>query len=239
MNIKQKIQTCPNLFRTILTALGIFLSFYITDFGLRYIITKEVAYYELFKISPNFFTISWIILLGSILTLIKPKYRKMVYLLTLIINNLYTYFEYLLYQKDGTLSSLFKVWTDEFLNLVSYTDLKIVIICGISIFISILTCHYGMKKEETSRTNYQILVIILLTIIFFGGLRGIAVMSLGKEVITTSKKIEEVPKNIYLYEVDQNKKIEVSGTYEYLYLQIKDYCFEQFNKNQEKIKVMY
>lgn len=239
MNLKQKIQTFPNLWRTILTSLGVFISFFITDFGLRYIITKEVNYYSLFEVSPNLFTISWIILLGSILTLIKPKYRKIYYLLTLVISNLYTYFEYLLYQKFGTISLVSKVFNGNFLELLSHTDLNIILICGISIFVSILVCRYGIKKEEKRKTKYQILVTVLLIIIFFGGLRGIAIMNLGKEVVTTSKKIEEVPKNIYLYEINQNKKIEVSGTYEYLYLSVKNYCIDQFDKNQEKIKINY
>ena len=72
-----------------------------------------------------------------------------------------------------------------------------------------------------------------------GGTRGVATMLLGKKVVTNNKIIEDVPKNIYLSNIDNHKKMMITGLYEYFILEEKDYLITQFNKNQKRIQENY
>lgn len=223
----------------VINILGMLLSFFILDFGFRFLITKEITYYHVLRISSNLFSLSTIFIIIGILLLIQIKIRKIMYLVLNLIMIFITYFEYLIFQKEKIVTSIIDLFSYDFINLMQYTDFKIILVICISLTICLLTSHFMSDKEKIIKSKYDFLIIILLFIIIIGTTRGIATMALGPEVILSSKKQEEVPKNIYLYDINSIKKIEVSGLYEYLIIEEIDNFIFQFNYNQNKIKENY
>ena len=208
--------------------IGIFLSLFILDFGLRFILSKEISYYNITSLSPNLFTISWIFIIIGILYFMKLKMKKIIYI---IINSsmlILTYIKYLALKTDNSFN----------FDLLNYTDYKIVLLITISLIIFLITIYFMNKEIETEKSKLDKLIILLLMLIIIGGCRGTAIMSLGPEKISDNKKIEKAPKNIYLYGND-NKKIKVAGLYEYLYSDLKEFIINQYDYNKEKINERY
>lgn len=208
--------------------IGIFLSLFILDFGLRFILSKEISYYNITSLSPNLFTISWIFIITGILYFMKLKMKKIIYI---IINSsmlILTYIKYLALKTGNSFN----------FDLLNYTDYKIVLLITISLMIFLITIYFMDKEIEIEKRKLDKLIIILLMLIIIGGCRGTAIMSLGPERISDNKKIEKAPKNIYLYGND-NKKIKVAGLYEYLYSDLKEFIINQYDYNKEKITERY
>lgn len=223
----------------VINILGMLVSFFVLDFGFRLLITNEIDYYHLLEISPNLFSLSNIFLIIGILFLIKIKIRKVVYLSLNIIMIFITYFEYLLFQKERIVTSIIDLFYYDLISLIQYTDFKIIIVIGLSLVICLLTSHFMKNQKSIINNKYDLSIIVLVFIIIIGTTRGIATMALGPEVILSSNKQKEAPKNIYLYDINSVKKIEVSGIYEYLIIEEIDNFIFQFNYNQEKIKENY
>ncbi|MDD6224186.1 MAG: hypothetical protein PUB18_04205 [bacterium] len=80
-------------------------------------------------------------------------------------------------------------------------------------------------------TCLWLLTVILIVIME----KGSAIMLLGPEKIQNHSNKLEYPKNIYLYKIDNKKKLEVTGFWEYWYQQTKYNIAEQFHHNQLKI----
>ena len=137
-----------NKLSLIITGLIIFLSFYIPDIGFRIILNNYNNYYSILEISPNLFTLSFIFLFIGIYFLINSKFKKFIYIVLNFINVLIIYFEYLHFKCYSTIFSnhLF----DDITKLISYTDYKIVIICILSILISLLIIFFDNYSKGYS-----------------------------------------------------------------------------------------
>lgn len=200
--------------KRIVTIIGIILSFYILDFGYRMLIYNDVNYYNVFKISPNLFTLAYISIFIGLLYLMNSTVRKILYVAIDIMFCMITFIEY------GQIS------------------LGIIIVCLLSLIITLLNVYFMNNKEEKINI-YKTLFIVLVCLICFIFFRGIASLSLGPEVITTSGKIEDSPRNVYLYEVDETKKQEVSGIYEYTFRDLFDNLNEKLDNNIKRINDKY
>ena len=218
--------------------IGIFLSLFILDLGLRLVINNDINYYSITKLSPNLFTASFIFLIIGLLSFMKIKYRKIIYLIINTSMMIITYFEYLILKKENSFISITNVFSFDLGKLLSYTDFKIILVIIISLLISLLTVYFMNKEKDKIKDKFDIFILILIIIILVGGCRGSATMMLGPEIIN-NKKLEINAKSIYLHDIDNNKKMKVTGLYEYLFLELKDDIINQFKYNEKRIKDYY
>lgn len=220
-----------NKLSLIITGLIIFLSFYIPDIGFRIILNNYNNYYSILEISPNLFTLSFIFLFIGIYFLINSKLKKFIYIVLNFINVLIIYFEYLHFKCYSTIFSnhLF----DDITKLISYTDYKIVIICILSILISLLIIFFDNYNKNYSFN--QVILIVLSTILISGSLHGLAIISLGPEVISISGKRIDSAKNIYLDKTDIIKNIQISGIYENNLSKLNNIINNKIDTNNKKI----
>lgn len=200
--------------KNIIPIIGIILSFFILDFGYRILLNNDMSYYNVFKLSPNLFTLAYISLFCGILYLLNPLLRKIAYISLDLIFCMIAFIEY---------------------NQISY---GIILVCLLSIMVTLLNIYF-MNDKENKKNIYNYIFIILGSIICFIFLRGISIVSLGPEVIRTSGKIDDSPKNMYLYDISVVKKQEVSGIYEYTFRDLYDCLSDNYKDNIKKINNKY
>lgn len=222
------------IYTNIIIGIVILLSFLIIDLVMKSLLAKQV-----FNISSILFTLSWIALLLGILVLVKKKSKIILYSVISLLVTSISYLEYLYFQKEQKYLLLNEIFSIDWSSYLKYTDLKIIILCVSSILITILTIYFINKQKELKLSLYSVIITILVTFITFSGLRGIAIMSLGPEVVRSSNRIEETDKNIYLYDINRQKKLEISGFYEYIFQDLKEDFLTQLNKNNKKIEKKY
>lgn len=218
--------------------IGIFISLFILDLGFRLIINSEINYYGITKLSPSLFTASFIFLIIGLLSFMKIKYRKITYLIINTSMMIITYFEYLILKKESSFVSVTNIFSFDLGKLFSYTDFKIILVITISLLISLVTVYFMNQEKDKIKDKLDIFILILIIIILVGGCRGGATMMLGSEIIN-NKKLEINAKSIYLHDIDNNKKMKVTGLYEYLFLELKDDIINQFKYNEKRIKDYY
>jgi len=218
----------------IIIGLVILLSFLIIDLIMKLLLTNQI-----FNASSILFTISWISLLLGILVLVKKKVKVILYSVISLLVTSISYLEYLYFQKEHEYLLVNEIFSIDWFSYIKYTDIKIIILCICSIILMSLTIYFINNQKEIILSKYQIIITILVTIITFTGLRGISIMTLGPEVIRSSNEIEEVDKNIYLYDINREKKLKISGFYEYLFQDIKNTFITQLEKNSKVIEKKY
>lgn len=218
-----------SIWATVLMGFIIFISFYIMDIGFRTLIDSN--FYPVFKVSPNFFTFSIIFIFIGIYFLINNRYRKFFYIVLNFINIVLVYLEYLNYKVSSNI--MFDHLFLDIKTLISYTDYKILVVSILSFIVSLLIIPVDNNIKKIS--NYQRLIVILVTILVSGIFTFLAITNLGPKVILTSGKKSEAAKNIYLEKNDMIKSIQVSGVYDNNFYQIRTLIGEKFKANQEKI----
>lgn len=192
-----------------LSILGIYLSFIILDILVRINLFNELNYYSIYSIIPNLFSSSWIILIMGIIYLLPKRLKIITYTI-----------------------SFFSIFLSMYNYINSIYFIIPVIIYGITIFNII-------KETNLSRKKLDLIIIILTTIILSASLKGIALLKLGPEVISSNETTKEYLKNTYLHTKDDKKLIELSGYYEYEYKSIKKSISNSFKINKDKINNNY
>lgn len=192
-----------------LSILGIYLSFIILDILVRINLFNELNYYSIYSIIPNLFSSSWIILIMGIIYLLPKRLKIITYTI-----------------------SFFSIFLSMYNYINSIYFIIPVIIYGITIFNII-------KETNLSRKKLDLIIIILTTIILSASFKGIALLKLGPEVISSNETTKEYLKNTYLHTKDDKKLIELSGYYEYEYKSIKKNISNSFKINKDKINNNY
>ena len=176
----------------------------------------NIDFYEINGISPNLFTLSWIILFIGISLSLKKKIGKKIYLFTniffLIIfltNNIYysmtsTFFDFNLLESASE-GSPYILDTIKNANPLVYLS---------SIFI-IYLIYLGYKKipYKTKNNKLSLIIIILLFII----IHTYTPSTLGKANEKLTWSSWKNPRNIYNSFNDSNKSLKISGLYEYTF----------------------
>lgn len=234
-----KMKKIHKKFKISKSYIGMILSLLILDFGFRFILSSQIDYDRIGNISSILFSLSFIFLTSGLLSFITQKYRKAIYLVVNSLMIIITYFEYLFFQKEKVFLSLRDLFNHNLFKGMSYTDYKIILVIILSLLVSVITVYIMNKEISKRKDKIDILITVLIIIILVGGTRGVATMLLGKKVVTNNKIIEDVPKNIYLYNIDNHKKMMITGLYEYFILEEKDYLISQFNENQKRIQENY
>ena len=174
----------------------------------------DINFYSILGISPNLFTISWIILFIGISLGFKKKIGKYLYLfinvlflIIFLVNNVYysmtkTFFDFNLLESASE-GAPYIIDTLKNTNLLVYISF---------IFITILIVK-GLKYiPYKTKNNYKIL---LSSIIIFIIIHTITPYTLGKANQELTWSSWRNPRNIYNSFNDNNKSMKISGLYEY------------------------
>ena len=174
----------------------------------------NIDFYSITKITPNIFTLTWIILFIGLTLSFKKKIGKLIYLFTnilfliiFLINNVYysmtkTFFDFNLLESASE-GSPYIIDTIKNCNPLVYLS---------TIFI-VLLIYIGYKKiPYKTKNNKQVLLNI---IIIFLILHTITPLTLGKANKQLTWSSWKNPRNIYISFNDNNKSLKVSGLYEY------------------------
>lgn len=175
---------------------------------------RNINFYKLFSLSPNMFTITWIILFLGLTLGFKKRIGKIIYLVINLIflivfltNNVYysmtkTFFDFSLLESASEGSPYIM---DTLLN----TNLLVYISC---ILIIVLTLYVLKYIPYKTKNNYRVLSITFLVFLVMHLLTPLTLGKAYKELTWSSWRN---PRNIYNSFNDNNKSMKISGLYEY------------------------
>mgnify|MGYP002519226816 FL=1 len=175
---------------------------------------KNINFYKLFSLSPNMFTITWIVLFLGLTLGFKKRIGKIIYLVINLIflivfltNNVYysmtkTFFDFSLLESASEGSPYIM---DTLLN----TNIIVYLSC---IFIIILTLYVLKYIPYKTKNNYRVLSITFLVFLVMHLLTPLTLGKAYKELTWSSWRN---PRNIYNSFNDNNKSMKISGLYEY------------------------
>ena len=175
---------------------------------------NNINFYKIYRLAPNLFTLSWIILFIGLTLSFKKKVGKRIYLsisiLFLIIfltNNVYysmtkTFFDFNLLESASE-GAPYIIDTLKNCNPLVY----------ISFIFIIILIIIGYKKIPYKTKNNEKLFIII--IILFLIIHTLTPLSLGKANKSLTWSSWKNSRNIYNSFNDNNKSLKVSGLYEY------------------------
>lgn len=175
---------------------------------------KNIDFYDIYKLSPNFFTISWLILFVGLTLSLKKKFGKIVYLfinifflVIFLVNNVYysmtkTFFDFNLLESASE-GAPYIIDTIKNCNPTVY----------LATILIIFLIHYGIKSiPYKTKNNYRHIIIV---VILFLITHTLAPITLGKANSELTWSSWRNPRNIYNSFNDANKSLKVSGLYEY------------------------
>ncbi len=175
---------------------------------------RNINFYKLFSLSPNMFTITWIILFLGLTLGFKKRIGKIIYLVINLIflivfltNNVYysmtkTFFDFSLLESASEGSPYIM---DTLIN----TNLLVYISC---ILIIVLTLYVLKYIPYKTKNNYPVLSITFLVFLVMHLLTPLTLGKAYKELTWSSWRN---PRNIYNSFNDNNKSMKISGLYEY------------------------
>ena len=173
-----------------------------------------IGFYKIYRLSPNLFTISWIILFIGISLGFKKKIGKIIYLIISILflimfltNNVYfsmtkTFFDFNLLESASE-GAPYILDTLKNANKLVYLSF---------IFIIFLIVNGYKKIPYKTKNNHKVLIS---TILLFLIIHTITPNTLGKANSELTWSSWRNPRNIYNSFNDNNKSLKVSGLYEY------------------------
>lgn len=176
----------------------------------------NIDFYEITGISPNLFTLTWIILFIGISLSLKKKIGKKIYLfinifflIIFLVNNIYysmtsTFFDFNLLESASE-GSPYILDTIKNANILVYIS---------AIFI-IYLIYLGYKKIPYKTKNKPLLFISTITLFLI--VHSFIPSTLGKANEELTWSSWRNPRNIYMSFNDSNKSLKISGLYEYTF----------------------
>ena len=175
---------------------------------------NSINFYKIYRLAPNMFTISWIILFIGITLSFKKKIGKRIYLITSILflllfltNNVYysmtkTFFDFNLLESASE-GAPYIVDTLKNCNPLVYISFIFIII-----LIKLGYKHIPYKTKNNEKVFIIVIVLFLL-------IHTLTPLTLGKANKSLTWSSWKNPRNIYNSYNDNNKSLKVSGLYEY------------------------
>ena len=175
---------------------------------------NKIGFYKIYRLSPNLFTISWIILFVGLSLGFKKKIGKRIFLffsigflVMFLTNNVYysmtkTFFDFNLLESASE-GAPYIVDTLKNCNKLVYLAV---------IFIIFLIAMAYKKIPYKTANNYKLL---LSTILLFLVIHSFTPSTLGKANSELTWSSWRNPRNIYNSFNDNNKSLKVSGLFEY------------------------
>lgn len=204
------------------------ISFFILDFVLRYF-TKNINFYNITRLAPNLFTISWILLIVGVAISFKSKYTKLIYIISISISII--------------LFLTHSIYYSYFSNFFDFSSLQYASEAGsymvdaiknsptwifVTTFIVITLAYYSVKfTPKSKKNNYKFLLVVVASFII---VHSLTPLSLGKSVSTWDAWRK--PRNVYMAFNDNNRSMQVAGFYEY---NIRNLYVNYF-KEEEKVE---
>lgn len=233
-NIQRFVQRlCSNIFfQHMCILMGMVFSFLILDVALRYFSNQYVGFYRFTHLSPLLFSVSWIFLVIGICYLIPSKGRQILYPILVVLFNILVIAQMIHMKILGRFFGFSDLLlTGEASNYFGFAlsriDWKMIILILLSAGASAVTVFFMHKSKPIPRDIKYYGIVILITLVLFGGFRLLAIQRLGKgtdDVLSWEAAMK--PKNVYDSFNNQNKNIEVAGIYEQairnVYLYFKD-----------------
>ena len=175
---------------------------------------NNINFYKIYRLAPNLFTLSWIILFIGLSLSFKKKVGKKIYLSTSILfliifltNNVYysmtkTFFDFNLLESASE-GAPYIIDTLKNCNPLVY----------IAFIFIILLIILGYKQiPYKTKNNEKIFIVIIILFLIVHTLAPLALGKANKSLTWSSWKN---PRNIYNSFNDNNKSLKVSGLYEY------------------------
>ena len=174
----------------------------------------NIDFYKIYKLSPNLFTLTWIILFVGISLSFNKKTGKYLYLffnilflISFLVNNVYysmtkTFFDFSLLESTSE-GAPYIMDTIKNCNPIVYLS---------TIFIIILIIIGYKKIPYKTKNNPKLLILTILSFIL---IHSITPHTLGKANSELTWSSWKNPRNIYISFNDNNKSIKISGLYEY------------------------
>lgn len=223
--------------KNILSILTIILSLFTIDIGTRLLLYKNIDFVSLLYLPPLAFTISYILII-LLLYYLKPKLGKIVYIIFIIIGNIYSIVQIMHFNiLDRILTITDFLVADQAGGMIDYVlrQLKIEYIIPAIISLTLFTISLKLTKNTKSNTTpknkkRKIAVLIIILII---STRGLAIISLGNKVEPNNWNFWNTPKNIYNDYNSPSRSFIISGTYEYFLRDFYTY-FRDIVKKEEK-----
>ena len=175
---------------------------------------KKIGFYKTYRLAPNLFTLSWIILFIGLTLTFKKKIGKRIYLTSTIIfiilfliNNVYysmtkTFFDFNLLESASE-GAPYILDTIKNCNPLVYLYLVLIIILTI----------FGYKRiPYKTKNNYKKIAYVIILFLLVHSLTPLALGKANSELTWSSWRN---PRNIYNSFNDNNKSLKVSGLFEY------------------------
>ena len=174
----------------------------------------KISFYKLFKLTPNLFTLTWIILFIGLTLSFKKKIGKIIYLiinitflLLFFTNNVYysmtkTFFDFNLVESASE-------GAPYILDTIKNSN-PLVFIATIFIIILIILGYKRIPYKTKSNGKLALYIIIIFIIV-----HTITPMTLGKPNDKLTWSTWKNPRNVYISFNDSNKSMKVSGLFEY------------------------
>lgn len=203
------------------------------DIGSKLITCPKIDFVNITFISPYIFTISYTILILTII-FINKKIGKIIYLITMIFFNIYTLAQILHFK---ILDRIF-TFTDILVanQATGYTkyalekvDLPTLLTLLISIIFIIISIKLINKAKITINKNKKIKISILLIVLTILT-HSLGVTLLGKQVSDDAYNFWTTPRNVYNDYNNPSNAYSVSGIYEYAFRDFYTY-FRDLNKD--------
>lgn len=222
--------------------------FFGMDILLRRVFIGEFAYYSIFRLSPNLFTLGYIfIFLFFIFSL--PKKGKIIFFnffsIFFFAIFIAQYFHYKILGRAIVLQDIFLAGDAAgFSNFItSHLSLKFIVSCIFFIAL-IVVINICLVKYKKSKFNWKLLIPGVILFVVF---QMFAIFSLGKALGDGLGEVNSNPKNIYLTYDNSSRALLVSGIYKYvernIYLYVKEEFFgqsrEDIIKKLDKYKKKY
>jgi len=187
-----------------------FISFFALDFVLRYF-TKSINFHDIYNITPNLFTLSWIFFMIGVISNFNQKGARITYIVLISIS-------LILFLTHSIYYSYFK-------NFFDFSSLQYAGEAGsylvdaiknspiwvfITTFIVITIAYFACKFIPKRKSNFNTLIYIIP---IFALLHTVTPSLLGKAVTTWDAWRN--PRNVYNVFNDNNRSMQVSGFYEY------------------------
>ena len=232
-----------NIIMNLIIILSMSISYLILDLGLRFITYNYYKFYPYYKLTPNLFSLAFISLYIGIYYLIKKKYRKIFYIINILLFTIITYSQYLhfkIFDRFYNINDVFlaKEGVGYFEYAMSKTDFSIIIVILLSITLTIITLKLSKKHHEKYRDKMYFSFSILFTILCFISFFLIAYLKLGKETLDGKASYASSVNALDIYKDfnNPNKNIQVTGLYENTYREIHLYIKNKYTSNKESIK---
>lgn len=190
----------------------------------------DIDFFNIYKLAPNLFNVTWIILFVGLTLSFKKKIGRNIYLVfsllflvSFLTNNVYysltkTFFDFNLIESasEGAPYILDTLKNCNFLVYLSF------------IFIIYLVIKGYQKIPYKTKNNYKLLS---LTVVLFVILHIVSPMTLGKANEDLTWSTWSNPRNIYTSFNDNNKGMQIAGLFEYTFRNFYVTFFK--NKKQE------